>query len=48
MKSKSEWTITRFDPPREVVHAGKESSMSAEATWTFEEVGSGSTRVTFR
>jgi hypothetical protein len=29
-----------------LVHVGKESSMTAEATWTFEEVGSGSTRVT--
>lgn len=46
MKSKSEWTITSFDLPHQLVHVGKESSMTAEATWSFEEVGSGSTRVT--
>ncbi len=46
MKSESEWTITRFDPPRELVHTSKESSMAAEGTWTLEEVDSRSTRVT--
>lgn len=45
MKSESEWTITRFDPPRELVHTSQESSMAAEATWTLEEVDSQSTRV---
>ena len=46
MKSWSEWTVTRFDPPRELVHASKEKSMTAVGTWTLTEVGSGSTRVT--
>jgi carbon monoxide dehydrogenase subunit G len=46
MKSESEWTITRFDPPREMVHASKERAMAGEATWTLTEGGDGSTRVT--
>lgn len=46
MKSESEWTITKFNPPRELVHVSKEKSMTAEAIWTLTEVGSGSTRVT--
>lgn len=46
MKSWSEWTVTRFDPPRELVHASKEKPMTAVGTWTLTEVGSGSTRVT--
>jgi uncharacterized protein YndB with AHSA1/START domain len=46
MKSESEWTITKFNPPEELVHESREKSMIAEATWTLTEVGSGSTRVT--
>lgn len=49
MKSESDWAITKFDPPRELVHTGKtgkEGSMAAEAIWTLEEVDSRSTRVT--
>jgi hypothetical protein len=46
MKSESEWTISRFDPPRELAHTSEERSMTAEATWTLEEVDARSTRVT--
>jgi carbon monoxide dehydrogenase subunit G len=46
MKSESEWTISRLDRPRELVHTSKESSMTAEATWTLDEVDGRSTRVT--
>ncbi len=45
MKSESEWTISRLDPPRELVHTSEESSMTGEATWTLEEVDPQSTRV---
>jgi Polyketide cyclase / dehydrase and lipid transport len=46
MKSWSEWTITRFDPPRELVHASKEKSMTSEGTWTLTEVDPRLTKVT--
>jgi hypothetical protein len=46
MKSESEWTVTRFDPPHELVHASADPSMPAEATWTLEEVDVRSTKVT--
>lgn len=46
MKSESEWTITKFDPPRELVHVTNQKSMTAEATWMLTEVSSESTRVT--
>lgn len=46
MKSAGEWTITAFDPPNRLVHTQKESSMTAEATWTLEQIDSGSTRLT--
>lgn len=46
MKSESEWSITKFNPPQELVHASKEKSMPAEATWTLTEVRSGSTKLT--
>lgn len=45
MKSKSQWTITEFDPPRRLVHEGKEPSMNSRFTWTLEEVGPTSTRL---
>jgi carbon monoxide dehydrogenase subunit G len=46
MKSESEWTVTRFDAPRELVHTSGDPSMPAEATWTLEEVDVRSTKVT--
>lgn len=46
MKSASEWTITRFDPPRNLVHVSDENAMKAEATWMLEDTDSGSTTVT--
>lgn len=46
MKSESEWTVTRFDPPHELVHTSGDPSMPAEATWTLEEVDVRSTKVT--
>lgn len=45
MKSASEWTITKFDPPREVVHETREKSMTARAVWTLSEPRAGSTHV---
>jgi len=46
MKSESEWTVTRFAPPSEQIHVGKESSMEAELTWTLDEIDVGTTRAT--
>jgi carbon monoxide dehydrogenase subunit G len=46
MKSWREYTISRFDPPREMVHVTNESSMSSTLTWTLTELNSKSTRVT--
>lgn len=45
MKSKSGWTITEFDPPNRLVHAGKEPSMHARFTWMLEEISPDSTRL---
>jgi len=46
MKSASEWTISTFDPPHELVHTQNGTSMTAKGTWILEEIDSGSTRVT--
>ncbi len=46
MKSDSEWTITKLESPRQVIHETKEKSMIATATWTLSELGPGGTRVT--
>jgi uncharacterized protein YndB with AHSA1/START domain len=45
MKSKSQWTIIEFEPPTRLVHEGKEPSMHSRFTWTLEEVGPTSTRL---
>lgn len=46
MKSESEWTITKFDSPREVVHETREKSMTARAGWALSEPRAGLTEVT--
>jgi carbon monoxide dehydrogenase subunit G len=46
MKSDSEWTITKLESPRQLIHETKEKSMIATATWTLSELGPAATRVT--
>lgn len=45
MKSSSEWTITEFEPPRRLVHEGREPTMESRFTWTLEEISPASTRL---
>ena len=45
LKSSSEWTITEFDPPRRLVHEGREPAMHSRFTWTLEEITPASTRL---
>ena len=46
MKSTSEWTVSRFDPPAVQTHVGGDTSMHGELTWTLDEIDAGSTRAT--
>ncbi len=46
LKSKSQWTISEFDPPSRLVHEGNEPTMHSRFTWTLEEAGPTSTRLT--
>ena len=41
IKSTTEWTVIRFDPPAEQTHVGEGSSMRIELTWTLAEIDSG-------
>ncbi len=44
MKSTSEWTVSRFDPPVIQTHVGGDRSMRGELTWTLDEIAPGTTR----
>jgi hypothetical protein len=46
MKSESEWTITKLESPRQLIHESKEKSTIATATWTLSELGPEATRAT--
>jgi uncharacterized protein YndB with AHSA1/START domain len=46
MKSDSEWTISKLDSPRQLVHETKQKSMTAITTWTLSEAGPGLTGAT--
>ncbi len=46
MKSRSEWTITEFEPPSRLVHEGREPAMQSRFTWTLEAIAPASTRLT--
>jgi ribosome-associated toxin RatA of RatAB toxin-antitoxin module len=41
MKSTTEWTVTRFAPPSEQTHIGKDSSIHIDLMWTLAEIESG-------
>ncbi len=46
LKSWSEWTVVRFDPPVELVHRSEEGSLTATGIWKFNETDHGTTAVT--
>lgn len=45
LKTRSEWTITEFDPPSRLVHEGREPAMHSRFTWKLEEITRASTRL---